>query len=165
MPILESQSARIFIDDNYVGSTSTDNSQPGAAVRLDLGADKNIAYKSTYVLPRKGSRSEDKSTWFVTDKVKYHVEVVEYAMTLHSTHQEPHLVVLSEYLPHVKDEGIKVELLQPAPESMLTVSVRLCCVIYLVDVSIIVIYKPLLFNIIFFFFMCVGFCVPVGCFI
>lgn len=56
-------------------------------------------------------------------QVKYKVEVAEYAFTVHSTHSAPHLVVLSEYLPHVGDEGIKVELLQPAPESTLQVTV------------------------------------------
>lgn len=55
--------------------------------------------------------------------MKYKVEVAEWAFTVRSTHAAPHLVVLSEYLPHAAEEGIKVELLQPAPDSALKVRV------------------------------------------
>lgn len=71
MPLLESPTGRVFIDDTYTGTTSVPSTQPGAALRLDLGQDRNVEVKSTFVLPRKGSETEDKSTWFVTDKVQY----------------------------------------------------------------------------------------------
>jgi len=65
------------------------------------------------------------------------VEIVEYAITVRSTHAAPHLVILSEYLPHVGEEGIKVELLKPAKEEILQViftlllifPMRMCIVI------------------------------------
>ena len=47
--------------------------------------------------------------------------MAEWAFSVHSTHSAPHLVLLSEFLPHVADEGIKLELLQPTPESTLQV--------------------------------------------
>jgi hypothetical protein len=121
MPLLDSQNARVFIADTFAGTSSVRATQPGSPVRLDLGRDKNVQLTSTFVLPRKGSRSEDKSTWFVTDKVKYNVENVEHAFSVRSTHEAPHLVVLSDYLPHVGDDGIKVELLQPAATAINTV--------------------------------------------
>ncbi len=49
------------------------------------------------------------------------MEIVEYAITVRSTHAAPHLVILSEYLPHVGEEGIKVELLKPSKEEILQV--------------------------------------------
>ena len=123
MPLMESHAARVFIEDTYTGVTRVPASQPGGAIRLNLGRDKNFEIKSTFVLPRQGSRSEDRSqSWFVTDKVKYNVELVEYAFSAHSTHSAPHLLLLSEYLPHVADEEIKVELLQPSKEAMVQVS-------------------------------------------
>ena len=121
MPLLASEYGRIFIENTSIGTTTVPATQGGAALRLNLGADRNIEIKSTFVLPRQGSRSEDKSTWFVTDKVKYKVEVVEYAFTVRSTHDTAHMVVLSEYLPHVSEEGIKIELLQPASDAILQV--------------------------------------------
>ena len=117
MPLLDSPQGRVFLEGAYQGTTSVPATQPGATLRLDLGQDRNIEVKSTYVLPRQGSQSEDKSTWFVTDKVKYSVEVVEYAFSVRSSYAAPHLVLLSEYLPHVGEESIKVELIQPAMEA------------------------------------------------
>mmetsp|Transcript_870 Transcript_870/g.1809 ORF Transcript_870/g.1809 Transcript_870/m.1809 type:complete len:763 (-) Transcript_870:690-2978(-) len=123
MQLLNSRSGRIFIGDTFAGTTSVQASQPGSPVRLDLGLDKNIQLQSAAVLPHKDSRSEDKSTWFVTDKVKYLVENVEYAFSVHSSYDEPHLVLMSEYVPHVGEEGIKVELLQPPAKTIQSVIV------------------------------------------
>jgi hypothetical protein len=123
VPLLDSYNARVFMEDTFAGTTSVRASQPGSPVRLDLGPDKNLQLQSTFVLPRKGSQTEDKSTWFVTDKVKYLVESVEYAFTVRSSYDAPHLVVLSEYLPHVGEEGIKVELLQPTSGAVQSLSV------------------------------------------
>lgn len=69
MPLLESPTGRVFIDGAYTGTTSVPSTQPGGSLRLDLGQDRNIEVHSTFVMPRKGSETEDKSTWFVTDKV------------------------------------------------------------------------------------------------
>lgn len=125
MPLLESHNARVFIEDALTGTTSVQATQPGSPVRVDLGQDQNIQVTSTHILPQKGSRTDDKSTWFVTDKVKYLVENVEHAFSVRSTYDAPQLVVLSEYLPHAGDEGIKVELIQPAATSTLSVSIVL----------------------------------------
>lgn len=119
---MKSQNGRIFISGTFAGTTSVPASQPGSPIRLDLGLDKNIQLKSAAVLPHQNSRSEDKSTWFVTDKVKYLVENVEYAFSVHSSYDEPHLVLMSEYLPHVGEEGIKIELVQPPAKAIQSVS-------------------------------------------
>ena len=122
MPLLASNTARVFIEDTYMGITNMPRTQPGAALRLNLGQDRNIEIRSNFVTPRRSSRSEDKSGWFTTDKTTYKVEVSEYAFTVRSTHTEPHLVVLSDYLPKMGHESIKLELLQPVPASIVTVS-------------------------------------------
>eukprot|EP00598_Pedospumella_elongata_P005988 CAMPEP_0184970786 /NCGR_PEP_ID=MMETSP1098-20130426/3135_1 /TAXON_ID=89044 /ORGANISM="Spumella elongata, Strain CCAP 955/1" /LENGTH=711 /DNA_ID=CAMNT_0027492765 /DNA_START=79 /DNA_END=2214 /DNA_ORIENTATION=- len=122
VPLLDSPHGRVFIDGTYTGSTNIAATQPGSPVRLELGADRNIQVSSTFVLPRQGSQSEDKAGWFVNDKIKYQVEILECAITVRSTHAAPHLVILSEYLPHVGEEGIKVELLKPAKEDILQVN-------------------------------------------
>jgi len=118
MPLLASGAARVFVDDTYTGSTSTKATAATGTFRFNLGDDRNIEFTSNYVLPSKSSKEEDHSTWFVTDKTKYHVENVEYSYTVTSHHTEPHLVVLSEYVPHVQDSEIKVEVSKPAPESL-----------------------------------------------
>eukprot|EP00598_Pedospumella_elongata_P007590 CAMPEP_0184973110 /NCGR_PEP_ID=MMETSP1098-20130426/5006_1 /TAXON_ID=89044 /ORGANISM="Spumella elongata, Strain CCAP 955/1" /LENGTH=776 /DNA_ID=CAMNT_0027495535 /DNA_START=48 /DNA_END=2378 /DNA_ORIENTATION=+ len=120
MPLLASNTARVFIEDTYMGITNMPRTQPGAALRLNLGQDRNIEIRSNFVTPRRSSRSEDKSGWFTTDKTTYKVEVSEYAFTVRSTHAEPHLVVLSDYLPKMGHESIKFELLQPVPASIVT---------------------------------------------
>jgi len=129
MPLLQSPHGRIFLSSTYTGTTTVPATLPHTPLRLNLGSDRNVHITSTYVLPRQGSQSEEKVGWFVNDKVKYKVEVVEYAFTVHSTHTAPHLVVMSEYLPHVSEEGIKVELVQPAMEATVQV-----CVVFCVDV-------------------------------
>lgn len=128
MPLLQSPHGRVFLSSTYTGTTAVPATLPHSPLRLNLGSDRNVHITSTFVLPRQGSQSEEKVGWFVNDKVKYKVEVVEHAFTVRSTHDVPHLVVLSEYLPHVSEEGIKVELLQPAMDT--TVQVRECvCIV------------------------------------
>lgn len=144
MPLLESPHGRVFVSSTYTGTTSVPATQPHTPLRLSLGSDRNVRIASTYVLPRQGSQSEEKVGWFVNDKIKYKVEVVEYAFTVHSSHDAPHLVVLSEYLPHVSEEGIKVELLQPAMDT--TVQVRGIVVVYLLFLGMCYLYGYLLNN-------------------
>lgn len=121
VPLLTCNSARIFLQGAYSGVTNMLATQPGGYMRLNLGEDKNIKFSSAYVYPREGSKEEDKSTWFVTDKVKYNVQTTEHAFSVKNTHEEDHLVVLSDYLPHPVGDGITVELIEPKPSSVIRI--------------------------------------------
>ena len=118
IPLLSSVSARVFLQGAFSGVTTVPSTQPGGNLRLNLGNDKNVQFTSTFVLPRESSKEEDKSTWFVRDKVKYNIKTTEYAFAATNTHGSDHLVLLSEYLPHASGDQISVELLEPAPTSV-----------------------------------------------
>jgi hypothetical protein len=71
------------------------------------------------MLPQSSGTEEDKSTWFTTDKQKYRVKAEERRIHIKSTHQSPHLVILSENLPKPSDTAIKVRLASPDPKVLI----------------------------------------------
>ncbi|KAJ1440287.1 hypothetical protein B484DRAFT_443486 [Ochromonadaceae sp. CCMP2298] len=116
VPLMDSQSARVFVEGAYRGTTSTYATPIGSAVRLDLGPDPLLSVTCTAV-PSSGSEEEERG-WFMSDKVKYSIQVVQYAITLVSAHPLPHLAVISDYLPHPSTDEIKVELLSPPAKGL-----------------------------------------------
>lgn len=107
---------RIFIQGTYSGETSVEAVQPGGMMRISLGQDKNIEVKNTPILAKNSNKEEDKSTWLVTDKSKYHVKTEEFALYAKSTHTGPMLVILAESIPVSTEEDVRVEILSPDPK-------------------------------------------------
>lgn len=110
--------ARIFIQGTFSGETSVESVQPGGTMHLSLGVDKNIEIKHNPVFSKHSNAEEDKSTWFVTDKVKYRVKTEEFSLLAKSTHAGPILTILAESVPVSTEEDVKVELLLPDPKTI-----------------------------------------------
>ena len=81
-PVIESSKVRAFIQGSLAGTTNINSVQPGGELKLNLGNDKHLIISSTKVLAQNQGKEEDKSTWFVTDKKKYHVKVEELAFSV-----------------------------------------------------------------------------------
>ena len=118
-PILQARS-RMFVDNTFVGTTSTHETMPGEPFRFNLGEDKNIRVTYTHVLDKSGNEEEDKSTFFVTDKQTFHVKTHEARFTAASTHKKASLVILEETVPVPSHEDIRLQVLVPEKAEIIT---------------------------------------------
>lgn len=123
IPILDSHAARVFLQGAYSGQTAVPATSPGGNFRVSLGPEQNIKVRTTKVVPKRSSKEEDKSTWFVTDKQKYRVRTEEFAFTAKNTYYgstpgdkgQRRLVIFAETIPQSEDDEVKVELQSPDP--------------------------------------------------
>ena len=76
-PIIASDSARVFIEGSFSGTTNLETVQPGGDCKFNLGKDNNVIISSSTMIPQAAGTEEDKSTWFVSDKKKYRVKSEE----------------------------------------------------------------------------------------
>ena len=99
-PVIESSKVRAFIQGSLAGTTNINSVQPGGELKLNLGSDKHLIISSTTILAQNQGKEEDKSTWFVTDKKKYHVKVEELAFSVQvqSTHKNKIIICFYYYI-------------------------------------------------------------------
>lgn len=120
-PLLGSSDVRVFIQGQYSGKTGIPATQPGQMLRMSLGEDRNLKIAVTRVLPTHKTKEEEGSGgWFISEKKKYHVKFEDLAVTVSSSYDRPHLMVFSEYLPHSSEDDIRVDLMSPDLEKVIT---------------------------------------------
>lgn len=125
IPLLSSNNARLYLEGYYAGVTNVPALQPGGDMKLNLGIDKNIDIRVTKSCPTKRTITEvtppeNSFIWFSLkqgEKKKYSVKTEENYFVIKSTHTRPHLVLLSESIPHSLEENIRVEVLSPSPST------------------------------------------------
>jgi hypothetical protein len=125
--LLESSSARVFIEGSYAGTTNFEAVKSGGDVRVNLGENRNVEITTTTVVPLNDKLVEDKSTWFVKDTEKFRVKTEEVLFSVRNLHapttgdcKNDILVVLAENLPKSSDTDITVELMSPTKQEVAT---------------------------------------------
>jgi uncharacterized protein (TIGR02231 family) len=110
-PLLASDRASIFLDDNFVSKSSLPLTGPGNTFEFFLGVDPSI--KAEYLPCQTISKTKG---WFQgAASTKY-----SYCTLIHNTKRVDCRIIVSESLPRSEEEKITVELLEPQPSSLTT---------------------------------------------
>jgi hypothetical protein len=109
-PLLASEKVLVFLDGNFVTSTSINQTSPGEHFNIFLGVDPSV--KVQY-MPCK--TVQYLKGWLSGTEVKKYF----YSTVIQNTKQRPIRVIVAEVLPRAADEKITVELLEPSPGSLM----------------------------------------------
>lgn len=109
-PLLSSKKVSVFIDDNFMSTSSLRQANPGEFFNVFLGVDP--AVKVEYLPCHISSRVKG---WIGGTEIKRY----EYCTILHNTKKDAVRVIVADALPRSADERIVVDLLSPAPAALL----------------------------------------------
>jgi uncharacterized protein (TIGR02231 family) len=107
-PLLASQSVSVFLDGNFVASSSSiEQTSPGECFSVYLGVDPSL--KVVYTPCRTTQQTKG---WLNGTEVKK----AHYSTVLHNTKQRACKVIVAEVLPRSGNDKISVELMEPSGE-------------------------------------------------
>lgn len=105
-PLLASDKVSVFLDGNFISTSSVRQTSAGEFFNVYLGVDP--AVKVEYMPCRASSRV--KGIFGGTEEKKCF-----YSTLLHNTKQSPCRIIIAEVLPRAPDDKIAVELIEPSP--------------------------------------------------
>lgn len=105
-PLLASSKVSIFLDGNFISTSSIKQTNSGESFNIFLGVDPSI--KVEYLPCRSSTKVKG---WLGGTEVKKY----DYCTIVHNTKQIVSRVIVAEVLPRAVDEKILVELVEPAP--------------------------------------------------
>ena len=108
-PLLPSQKVSVFMDGNFISTSTMRLVSPGESFNIFLGVDP--ALKVEYRPCRTSTKTKD--LWAGTEVKQYN-----YCTVLRNTKQSLCRVIVAEILPRSSDEQISVELLEPAQSAL-----------------------------------------------
>lgn len=108
-PLLPSDKVAVFLDGNFMTTTSIKQTSPGEFFNVFLGVDPSI--KVQYMPCRTNQYVKG---WLSGTEVKKYF----YSTVVHNTKQRPIRIIIAEVFPRSADEKISIELLDPPPASL-----------------------------------------------
>jgi hypothetical protein len=108
-PLLASDNVSIYLDGNFISKSSLKQTSSGESFQIFIGVDP--AVKLEYLPVR---NEEYKKGWVSGTEVKK----ISHSTILHNTKSSAIKVILAEVLPRSSNEKIAIELMEPAPSSL-----------------------------------------------
>lgn len=108
-PLLPSDKVAVFLDGNFMTTTSIKQTSPGEYFNVFLGVDPSV--KVQYMPCRTNQYVKG---WLSGTEVKKYF----YSTIVHNTKQRPIRIIIAEVFPRSADEKISIELLDPPPTSL-----------------------------------------------
>jgi hypothetical protein len=112
-PLLPSQRVAVFLDGNFISTTSVKQTSSGEYFNVFLGVDPTV--KVQYMPCR---TSQHVKGWLSGTEVKKYF----YSTIVHNTKQRSVRMILAEIFPRSADEKIVIELLDPSPSVLVRAS-------------------------------------------
>ena len=108
-PLLPSNKVAVFLDGNFMATSSLKQTSPGEYFNVFLGVDPSV--KVQYMPCRTVQYVKG---WLSGTEVKKYF----YSTIVHNTKQRPVRIIIAEVYPRSADEKIAIELLDPPPSSL-----------------------------------------------